>query len=212
MRKGFVEIVSIMDQSGSMNNIKNDAIGGRNSFVQEQQNLEGFDASFTEVFFSTEVKVVSENVPIKEVQPLTTATYRPGGGTALLDAIGISIDRVGKRLANTPEEQRPEQVIFVIMTDGEENSSFKFNNSQIREMVQHQTDVYKWNFNFLAANIDAFAAGASLGISAGQTQSYEATPLGTRKAMRSASSSVLNLRQSSQSVVPSADSDLVNQP
>ena len=149
MKQGLSEIICIIDRSGSMGIIKNDAIGGFNTFLEEQKKLPG-EATLTYIQFDTEYEVVHENKPLKDVQPINGSIYIPRGRTALLDAVGKTIDATGRRLANTPEENRPEKIIVAILTDGEENASHQYNLSKIKEMIKHQKEKYSWEFIFLA--------------------------------------------------------------
>lgn len=171
MKKGLTEIVLIVDSSGSMEGARNDTIGGINTFIEEQKKLPG-EASLTLVFFDSlrEIKYFRQN--LKDVKPLTREDYVPGGTTALIDAVCLTIDELGSKLASEREEDRPEHVILAIMTDGEENSSSKFSLSQLSEKVKTQTDVYKWTFFFMGANIDAFATGKQYGFAAANTMSF----------------------------------------
>jgi uncharacterized protein YegL len=189
MKKGLSEIVAIIDRSGSMCSIKNDSIGGFNSFLNDQKKVPG-EATFTLILFDHEYIVMHNNVPIKKVSELTNTTYVPRGLTALHDAIGRTIVTVGERLHNTSEEQRPEKVIVAILTDGEENESKEYSLEKIKEMITHQKNTYGWEFIFLAANQDAFKTGAKMGIDAkdsicfaatgrGITEAYEKMSIGT---------------------------------
>ncbi|MCK5017911.1 MAG: VWA domain-containing protein [Candidatus Peribacteraceae bacterium] len=180
MKKDFSEIVCIVDKSGSMGSIVNDAIGGFNTFIKAQQDLPGA-ANVTLVLFDTSYNIMVNGENLKEFPELTKRTYVPGGGTALYDAIGKAINVVGKRLSDTPEAERPEKVIFGILTDGEENSSREFDKDKIMEMISHQKATYSWEFVFLAANQDAMAAGGSIGISANDTFNFAATGVGVKK-------------------------------
>lgn len=160
MQTDLTDITMVIDRSGSMQSIQSDAEGGINSFI-EQQKQEPGEANVTLVQFDTDYEFVHSGVPIKQVP---TFTLVPRGSTALLDAVGRAINETGARLAAVDESQRPGLVVFVIVTDGEENSSREFTRDQIRTMVEHQQSAYKWQFTFLAANQDAFAAGGSMGI------------------------------------------------
>jgi len=198
MKKDLTEIVAILDKSGSMQSVRNDALGGINSFIEEQKKVPG-EALFTLVLFDAYIHVKYSGIDIKKIDVLKEREYTPGGSTALLDAIGKTIDDVGERLANTPESQRPEKVIVAILTDGEENASCilsdaedakgnkvrKYTKETINKRISLQRDVYKWEFIFLAANQDAIQAGNELGIlnSAG----YVSDSVGTGLAYRALS-------------------------
>ena len=160
MRTDLTDITMVIDRSGSMQSIQSDAEGGINSFI-EQQKQEPGEANVTLVQFDSDYEFVHSGVPIRQVPAFKLV---PRGSTALLDAVGRAINETGARLAATDEAQRPGLVVFVIVTDGEENSSREFTRDQIRTMVEHQQSAYKWQFTFLAANQDAFAAGGSMGI------------------------------------------------
>lgn len=164
-KAGLTEIVTIVDRSGSMGHLRSDVIGGFNNFLAEQQKLPG-EARMTYVQFDNEYEQLFSSVPVKSVAPLSFETYVPRGGTALLDAVGRTINEVGARLRSTPESERPERVIVVIQTDGEENSSREFTYAQINDMVTHQREKYNWEFIFLGANIDSFAVGSAIGLAA----------------------------------------------
>lgn len=160
MRTDLTDITMVIDRSGSMQSIQSDAEGGINSFI-EQQKKEPGEVNVTLVQFDTDYEFVHSGVPIRQVPVFKLV---PRGSTALLDAVGRAINETGARLAGVDESQRPGLVVFVIVTDGEENSSREFTREQIRTMVEHQQSAYKWQFTFLAANQDAFAAGGSMGI------------------------------------------------
>jgi hypothetical protein len=170
MRPDFTDITVVMDRSGSMQACRADTEGGFNSFVESQKKLPG-SANLTLVQFDTEYDFVHRGVPIQNVPPFTLV---PRGNTALLDAVGRAIVETGERLAALPEADRPGLVTFVIVTDGQENSSREFNLAQIREKITHQRDVYKWQFTFLGANSDAFADAGEMGIPMAATAQYAA--------------------------------------
>jgi uncharacterized protein YegL len=175
------EIICIIDRSGSMSIIRDDAIGGFNTFLEEQKKIPG-EASLTLVQFDTEYEIVHENKHLTDVPPLTIASYIPRGATALLDAIGKTIDSVGLRLSNTPKDKLPAKVIVAILTDGEENSSKQYTNEKIKSMIEHQTEKYSWEFIFLGANQDAFATAGMYGIPVINTVSFVSTGAGVRDA------------------------------
>jgi len=171
-KSGLTAIAVVMDQSGSMQSIKGDAIGGFNSFLEAQKKCPG-EALFSLVLFdSANYNEVYMNVPIKDVKPLDDSSYKPGACTPLLDAIGNTMNKVGQSLVAMKEEDRPEKVVFVILTDGLENASKTFGGDKIKEMIDLQTQSYKWQFVFLAANMDACLVGGSMGIGIMGTQSW----------------------------------------
>ena len=155
MKKDLCEIVIVIDESGSMGSCKSDTIGGVNLFLDNQKRIKG-EARITLVKFSDYYKKINDSIPLDEVVYLDENNYTPSYTTALLDAVGKTINSIGKRLADTPEAERPEKVIFAVITDGYENSSREFTRSQIFKMVSHQKEKYNWEFIFLGADIDAW--------------------------------------------------------
>lgn len=172
------EIVFIIDKSGSMSHLVGDTIGGFNGFIASQKALEG-KATLTTVLFDTTWRLLHDGVDIQEVKPMTTAEYYAGGGTAMLDAIGDTINRVQDRHDELGNE-KPDNVLFVITTDGEENSSRKFKKAQIEKMIKHQTNGHGWEFMFLGANMDAVKEAANLGISYDRAVTYDYSNMGTK--------------------------------
>ena len=162
MKSDLTDITLVVDRSGSMSSIREDAEGGVNEFIRRQAEEPG-EALLTLVQFDTEYDFVHRGVPIGDVPHFD---LRPRGATALLDAIGRSINETGDRLAKMKEADRPGLVIFVVMTDGLENSSVEFTKAKIKEMIEHQQTNYNWQFTFLGANQDAFAEAGSMGIKA----------------------------------------------
>ena len=124
--------------------------------------------------------------------PLTDREYFARGSTALLDAVGRTINAVGARLGATPEEERPAHVVFVITTDGMENASCEYTAKQVREMVEHQQQKYSWQFVFLGANMDAVSEARNLGISAKYAADFTPSHSGVRKMYSMALDSVMS--------------------
>lgn len=197
-KENFTSINVIIDASGSMSHLSHDTIGNFNTFLQEQKAFPG-EAVFTLCTFNTDYRLPHDFVKIASVPSLDAKTYVPQGGTALLDAMGTTIDSVGRKLAKLSEDERPSKVIFLIITDGHENSSKRFDAGQIKSMVEHQKDVYNWEFVFMGANIDAIAAGTDLGISMQNTLNYAATPAGTQNLYKSISENMSTYRGSTSS-------------
>lgn len=160
MRSDLTDITLVVDRSGSMREIESDAQGGVNAFI-EKQAAEPGEALLTLVQFDTEYEFVHQGMPIKQVPKYQLL---PRGMTALFDAVGRAINETGERLAKIDEQDRPGLVVFVIMTDGLENSSREFTNLQVREMIEEQQTKYNWHFTFLGADQDAFAEAGKLGI------------------------------------------------
>jgi len=161
-RPNCTEIVFVIDRSGSMSSIANDMRGGFASFVEEQRGVVGV-CLVTMVRFDHEYELVYEARPIAEVPPLDLL---PRGSTALLDAVGRTIVSVGERFHRMREEDRPSKVLFVIITDGQENASQEYRRARVAQMIQRQRDVYRWDFVFLGCTENTIAAAADLGIEA----------------------------------------------
>jgi len=174
MRKNYTDITVLLDRSASMEHLRNSTIEGFNEFLKSQQKAEG-DASLTLVQFSSpsDYSTTVRAANIKSVAPLNLDTYNPNGpSTAYLDALGKSINEVGNRLRTIPSNDRPEKVVFVVITDGLENSSREFTKSRIKEMIQHQESKYSWEFVFLGANMDAVSEGMNLGVKLSNSMTY----------------------------------------
>ena len=180
MRENLTEMVFVLDRSGSMSGLADDTIGGFNELIEKQKKIEG-DAYVTTVLFDHEYEVLHDHVALEEVAPLTDKEYFARGSTALLDAVGRTIDAVGARLAATAEDERPEHVVFVITTDGRENSSREYTAKRVRGMIEHQQQKYSWQFVFLGANMDAVSEARKLGISAKYAADFTPSHSGVRK-------------------------------
>ena len=190
--RDFADITIVLDRSGSMNSLVGDVIGGYKTFIEKQKAV-GDNAAVTLVQFDDQYEKVFTGVPIKNVS--ADLAFNPRGMTALLDAMGRTIDATGERLRNLPESQRPDKVIFVVITDGEENASREYRIERLRELVTRQQNQYNWQFIFLGANIDSFATGASLGISSFTTSNYVGTGVGIRSALYAAGTYTCSVRE-----------------
>jgi len=175
MRK--TNLIFIIDSSGSMSSLQNDTIGGFNGLIEEHRRSET-PTVVTTVTFDSVPHVLYDGVDVMEAPLLTQETYRPGGFTAFLDAVGETIELVQNRTDNTPAENRPDQTLCVIITDGQENRSQKYTKPQIKQMIHHQENGHGWKFMFLGANMDAVAEATSYGI--GTAATYTASEVGTR--------------------------------
>ena len=163
MKKDYTHICIVLDASGSMGCIEDDIKGCFNTFLNKQREVPG-KTVFDLFQFSDNVERLVKSADLALFKDDLMAKYTCTGCTALNDAVCIAIDTIGKEFAAMPEEERPENVLCVIITDGEENSSVKFNSQDVKERIKHQQDVYSWEFLFLAANQDAFTAGTQLGV------------------------------------------------
>lgn len=186
------EIVFVIDKSGSMSHLAGDTIGGFNGFIESQKAIDG-KATLTTVLFDTSWRIIHDGVDLHEVKSMTNSDYVAGGGTAMLDAIGEIINRVQDRHDELGKE-KPEEVLFVITTDGEENSSRIFKKSQIEKMIKHQTNGHGWKFMFLGANMDAVKEAASIGISNDYATNYTYTAKGVCDAYTTLCSATSTMR------------------
>jgi hypothetical protein len=165
MKQNLAQITVVLDRSGSMGVVRDETIKGFNEFVDGQKFAVG-EANLTLVQFDIEnaYEVLFDSRPIKDVPKLTAETYVPRGGTPLNDAVGRAIDALGAKLGGVSESERPGKVIFVIVTDGQENSSKEYTAARVKDMVKHQKENYNWQFVFLGANLEAFQGGAQIGM------------------------------------------------
>lgn len=170
--KDMTLINVIFDRSGSMWSIAPDAVGMFNSFLSDQKKGEDY-AELSLVQFSDEYLMQYSNVPIKECRPLVLGeTYNPRGLTALYDAIGKTIDSVGRDLNALKEDERPQRVSFMIISDGEDNRSVRYSAKTIAEMIDHQKTKYNWDFTFYGSGIDAEAEGIKFGMEAAKCATF----------------------------------------
>ena len=176
--------------------IANDVIGGFNTFIDEQIR-NGADARMTIVQFDTQdpQDVTIWGAPLPEITHLDSQTFVPRGGTPLLDATGLLIGRtMVDQSARVAAGLQAEDIIFVTITDGEENESHEFNLAQIRELVEKRTEE-GWAFIYLSAGIDAYADAAQMGIHSGDTQQWKRDGKNARLAFSSTSDAVSNMRE-----------------
>ena len=178
MKKGLTELVMILDRSGSMSGLEADTIGGFNGMIEKQKKEDG-DVYVSTVLFDDQIDVIYDRVDINKIEPMTDKQYYVRGCTALLDAVGEAIHHIGNIHKYAREDDVPEKTIFVITTDGMENSSQKYTYDDVRRMIERQKEKYHWEFIFLGANIDAAAEAARFGISASRAARYEADCEGT---------------------------------
>ena len=169
--KKRVEVVFILDRSGSMGGLEEDTIGGFNSML-EKQKAEGNEIIWSTVLFDHDIDVIHDRLPVDEVQPLDGKTYYARGTTALLDAVGGAIHHIGNVHKYAREEDRPDKTLFVITTDGMENASFRYRYSDVARMIRKEQECYGWEFIFLGANIDAEGVARDMGIDRSRAVRY----------------------------------------
>ena len=179
MTKNYTELVFLLDKSGSMNGLEKDTIGGYNAMLEKQKDVEGY-AHVTTVFFNQEVELFHDRLPLSCVTPLSEKDYCVGGLTALLDAIGTTIERIHEIQKAEPQSKRSEKVIFVIVTDGLENASKRFSYSRLQNLIESQKRELNWEFIFLGANMDAIKEAGKFGIQADRSASFVNDSVGIR--------------------------------
>jgi hypothetical protein len=192
--KDVTEIICIIDRSGSMESIRSDAIGGFNRFLADQKEPED-PARFTMVLFDDQYDVTYNGADIQTVPLLTNKTFIPRGSTALLDAVGKTLNTVSARLAEIPADDRPEKVIVAILTDGHENASREFSLPVVREMISHYSTDLKWDFIYLAASQDVFSEAGQMGISADNTIQFSADKAGIHESYNNISKAMAMKRK-----------------
>lgn len=194
MRKGLTEIIFILDRSGSMSGLEADTIGGYNSLISKQKKEEG-EAIVSTVLFDDKCEVLHDRISLDQIKPMTDKEYFVRGCTALLDAVGGAIHHIKNVHKYAREEDRPEKTLFIITTDGQENSSRHYSYKKVKNMVEKQKEKYGWEFLFLGANIDAVAEADRFGINADRAVNYHCDSEGTAVNYASLSRAVSNVRR-----------------
>lgn len=194
MKKNLTELVFILDKSGSMGGLERDTIGGYNSMLEKQRKVEG-ECVITTALFDHGYELLHDRMDFRAIKPITEDEYMVGGSTALLDAIGRTIHKIGSAQKNTAEDYRAEKVMFVIITDGEENASREYSAERVKEMIQHQKERHGWEFIFLGANIDAVETAGRFGIGADRAVDYVPDGEGTKLNFCMMSEAVSSFRQ-----------------
>ncbi len=195
MKKDLTELVFILDRSGSMGGLESDTIGGYNAMLNKQKDMAG-EASITTVLFDDAYELLHDRINLKGVRPITEKEYYVRGTTALLDAIGKSIQKIINVQKNTAEDEKAEKVLFVITTDGQENASREYTYSKIKSMIEHQKTKYGWEFIFLGANIDAVSEAEKFGIASTHAAQFHNDSEGIDLNYRMVSEAISELRMS----------------
>lgn len=177
MKKGLTELVFILDRSGSMSGLEADTIGGFNGMIEKQKKEKG-EVVVSAVLFDDVSEVLYDRVDIRKIPPMTDKQYFVRGCTALLDAVGSSVQYIKNVRKGMPKEERPEKTIFIITTDGMENASTLYSYAKVKEMIKKR-QAKNWEFIFLGANIDAAAEADRMGIKASRAVNYTCDAVGT---------------------------------
>ena len=193
MKSDLTEIAFILDRSGSMQPMTEAAISGFNSFLHDQQEIEG-EARLTLMLFDDEFLMPIDSVPVSEVAELDTNTYIPRGSTALLDAIGRTVEQMHRRIRKMPKAKQPGQIVVAIFTDGYENSSLEYDWKSIAALIRERREKDGWEFMFLAANQDAIATASQISIGAHDTSAVSFSKEGIRSSTAAISQRTRRIR------------------
>lgn len=177
MKKDYTHLVVLLDRSGSMTSIQKDIIPGFNEFIKKQKEAKG-KCTVTLVQFDDQYEKVFDFADLNEFIELNDKNYIPRGSTALVDSMCKLIEETGQKLSSMKEEDRPEKVLFLSITDGDENDSREFTNEDLKSKIEHQESNYKWQFVYIGANQDAFANATKYGMNINSTINFNATPQG----------------------------------
>lgn len=197
MKTNITELVFILDRSGSMSGLESDTIGGYNAMLNKQKSEEG-EAIVTTVLFDDKYQLLHDRINIKGVNPITEEDYFVRGTTALLDAVGRTIQKISNAQRHTAREYRPDKTIFVITTDGMENASSEYTYEKVKSMIEAEKEKSGWEFIFLGANIDAIATAARFGIDSKRSANYNPDSEGTKLNYEAISYAISEFRSNGQ--------------
>jgi hypothetical protein len=195
MNKEYTYIYMVLDESGSMSTRRADVIGSVNSFIKKHKEIPG-KADITIRTFNDKHNIILNNKDLYSTGDLHENSYYPMGSTALYDAIGLGIDTLGGILREKNPKDRPDKVIFIIQTDGEENSSVVYKLQDIKEKIQHQTSKYNWEFVFVGVTSESVLNAQDMGIPKDNTMAYINSSKGTQQTFDSLASNSVCYRSS----------------
>ncbi|MBO7657855.1 MAG: VWA domain-containing protein [Clostridia bacterium] len=195
-RNNITEMVFILDKSGSMAGLESDTIGGFNGMIAKQKGEEGV-AYVTTVLFSNRSVTIHDRVPVENVPDLTRNEYSVGGCTALIDAIGQTVEHIETIHRYARPEDVPANTVFVITTDGLENASTKYSAKDVKKLVSKKREE-GWEFIFLGANIDAVETARTYGIDESRAMNYKCDAAGTAVNFRALGKALKSIRRESE--------------
>ena len=195
MKNNLTELVFILDQSGSMAGLEKDTIGGFNAMIDRQKKQEG-SCYVSTILFDHTSKVLHDRIKLEKVPAMTDKDYIVGGCTALIDTLGGAIQHIANIHKYARPEDIPAHTMFVITTDGQKNASCYYDATSIQKMIQHQKELYGWEFLFIGANIDAVETAAQYGIDREMTVNYHANAAGTQILYHTVAEAVSDVRAS----------------
>lgn len=207
MDKIRTELVFILDRSGSMAGLEDDTVGGYNSMMEKQRDVDG-EVTVTTVLFDDRYELLHDRVRMDELKPMSKQEYFVRGSTALIDAIGRTIVKIENAQKHIVEGRRANKVIFVIITDGYENASREFSATEVKRMVSKKRRSDKWEFIFLGANIDAVETAAGYGMSRSFSADYVADSYGFECVSKNIGDALCSMRKSKHSM-PAASMDVL---
>jgi hypothetical protein len=191
----YTHIAVILDRTGSMESIRDDTIGGFNSFLKSQQSEKG-RATMTLVQFDSRdpYEVIDRFRPVGEVTPLSRKTYVPRAATPLLDAIGRGIVDLDASIAGLGSSERPSKVVFAVVTDGQENASREFTSEQVEALIREKKEEDGWQFVFLSADLAAIGDAVSVGVDRDATMLFDKDAVGSERAWGELACAMTDLR------------------
>jgi len=193
MNSNITELVFILDRSGSMSGLESDTIGGFNSVIKKQKGVEG-ECYVSTILFDHVSEVLHDRVRLSDIKEMTENEYTVRGSTALIDAMGSAIRHIANIHKYARPEDVPEHTMFVIITDGMENSSRMYSSDEVKKMVEKEKKEYGWEFLFIGANIDSVETAGHFGIGADRAVNYHADRRGTKVVYETLGEAACSLR------------------